>query len=83
MDMTLAQRSLRFWRARMRAGSHGAFWLLSRGPSAFLHDALAAAGWRKPSAAASDQIEQRVSPLGAGHLVVVPGTLWRSLSMQG
>jgi hypothetical protein len=67
-DLALAQRSLRFWHARMRAGGHGAFWLLSRGPGAFVNDALAAAGWRAAGPGASDQIERRVSGPGAGGL---------------
>jgi hypothetical protein len=63
-DLAQAQRNLSFWRGRLRAGSHGAFMMLARGPSAFVNDALAALGLRAAGAAAGDQIEQRVRPHG-------------------
>lgn len=66
-DLSQVQRNLRFWRARLRAGAHGAFMLLSRGPSAFVVDLLAAIRAGAPHAAASDKIEERVS-----------GRLWAS-----
>lgn len=65
-DLSSALRALGFWRARLRAGSHRSYMLLSRGPALFLADVLAAAGVGEPSAAAADQIQQRVRFFGGG-----------------
>eukprot|EP00775_Hariotina_reticulata_P003230 gene3230-3507_t len=66
LALATTQRSLKFWQARLVAGSHSSFMLLSRGPSGFITDVLSVLGLRQfpeSNIAASDRIEERVVAL--------------------
>jgi len=61
--LSITQRHLRFWQARLKAGSHSTFLLLSRGPGGFAADVLERLGVREQQQSgisASDRIEERV-----------------------
>jgi hypothetical protein len=64
-SLTIMQRHLRFWQARLKAGSHTSFLLLGTGPSSFAADVLERLGVRQRQQSsgmlASDRIEERVS----------------------
>jgi hypothetical protein len=81
--MSETQRSLKFWQARLAAGSHSSFMLLSRGPQGFVTDVLSALGLRHSSESnitAIDRIEERVGIDGHGNCTpVVPEDLRRVL----
>lgn len=70
--ISITQRHLRFWQARLRAGSHGSFLLLGRGPAGFASDVLERLGvaqQQRGGISASDRIQERVG------VVEAPGPL--------
>jgi hypothetical protein len=69
--ISITQRHLRFWQARLKAGSHGSFLLLGRGPGGFAADVLERLGVRQQQQtgiSASDRIQERVSEAWRGFL---------------
>jgi hypothetical protein len=64
-SISIVQKHLRFWQARLKAGSHTSFLLLGTGPVSFAADVLEHFGLRQrqqsSGMSASDRIEERVS----------------------
>jgi nuclear-control-of-ATPase protein 2 len=63
-DLDAASASAAFWRARMRAGGHGAFMLLGRGPAQFASGVLLGLG--RGAKGRSDRQQQEALRIGGG-----------------